>query len=464
MIRPCNMSRSRLTFRPDDARQVLWAQCLEDADATGAIISADARATASRVALDPEDSVFLTRRAALLQELPGVPPQPDVHPGGWLAKLPSWTPLAVLAGALVIGWMTNELGTAGTLNLLSFPLLGLILWNLSVCVISLLTDWKSRRRAATPPLTSRPAPGADALTTAKTAFSARINAWEKPGTEAKAKFIFHAAAIALAFGIVAGMYMRGLAKEYKATWESTFLERPGVRSLTVAVLGPASLVTGIPVPDPGEKGSTQPAAPWIHLWSASALLFIGIPRLILMNMARVQAAKAQPDYQTAFGRYLQVCRSLSAGHTQKADVLPIHYEPGPRTRDALRLALQHHWGVHVNADFLKPLAYGHEDNAVPPPAPGHLAIILPLAVTPESEIHGALLHEAAAAVPDRGRRLLVLDAESFESRFRTLPEYPQRLATRRAAWEKAAAGAYTVLLLDEAARRDPAAAVRTISS
>jgi hypothetical protein len=458
------MSRSRLILRPDDARQVLWVRSLEEADATGALIPAEARASSSRVAKDGDDATFLKRRASTLMHLPGAPQAPAVGGQSWLSRLPAWAPWAMVGGAFVLGWITNELGPGRNLNLLSFPLLGLILWNLSVCVLSLWLDWKSRLQPAPAPSTSRRTPGADPLTAAKTEYAARVQAWEKPRLQAKGKFVFHAAAIALALGIVAGMYVRGLSKEYQATWESTFLERPGVRSLTGAVLGPASLVTGIPVPDPGEKGTSQPAAPWIHLWAASALLFIGVPRLLLMNMARLQTVKAQPDYRAEFGTYLQVCRSLSAGHTQKADVLPIHYEPEPRTRDALRLALPHHWGAHVSADFLKPLAYGNEDNAVPPPAPGHLAIILPLSVTPESEIHGALLHEAAAAVPDRSRRLLVLDAESFESRFRTLPEYPQRLATRRAAWEKAAAGAFAVLLLDDAARRDPAAAARTISS
>ena len=458
------MSRRRLSFRPDDARLVLWARCLEEADAVGAIVPAEARASASRAANDADDAAFLTRRAAALAQLPGAPPPPEVGGTSWLTKLPRWAPWALVGGALVLGWATNELGPGHSLSILAFPLLGLILWNLSVCVLSLWLDWKARRAAPVAPAPTRRPTGVDALTAAKLEFAARVQAWEKPREQARVKFIFHAAAIALALGIVGGMYVRGLAKEYKATWESTFLEKPAVRTLTSAVLGPASLLSGIAVPDPGEKGSVQNAAPWIHLWAASALLFIGIPRLILMNMARVQSAKAQPDYRGEFATWLAVCRSLSGGHTQKADVLPVHYEPEPRTRDALRLALQHHWGVHVSADYLPPLAYGSEDSAVPPPAPGHLAIILPLAVTPESEIHGALLQEAAAAVPDRHRRLLVLDAASFEARFHTLPEYPQRLATRRAAWEKAAAGAFPVLLLDDAARRDPAAAARTITT
>jgi hypothetical protein len=257
------------------------------------------------------------------------------------------------------------------------------------------------------------------------------------------------------------MYVRGLGKEYKATWESTFLERPQVRALTGAVLGPASLITGIRVPEPPEKNREQDAAPWIHLWAASALLFIGIPRLLLANMARAEAAKAQPDYAAEFGSWLAVCRSLTIEQTHKAEVLPVHCEPEPRVRDALRIVLQHLWGVHVSADFHAPVAYGAESVSVSPAE--YLVLVFPLATTPESDVHGALIREAAAKAPERRRRLIALDASGFESRFRTLPEYPERLAARRTAWEKIAAGAFPVLLLDDAARREPAAAARSVS-
>jgi hypothetical protein len=89
-------------------------------------------------------------------------------------------------------------------------------------------------------------------------------------------------------------------------------------------------------------------------------------------------------------------------------------------------------------------------------------LVFPLATTPESEIHGALIRSVAESAPDRRHRLIVLDASAFESRFHTLPEYGQRLQARRAAWEKIAAGAFPLLVLDDAARRDPATAARSV--
>ncbi len=458
------MSRSRLSFRPDDARLALWARCLEDADVTGTLIPAEARATASRMAQDADDAAFLTKRAAILAELPGTPKTPVVAEGSWLTRLPSWAPWTVVGGAFLLGWLVNELGPDRSLNLLAFPLLGLIVWNLTVCTISLWNDWNARRRPAAVPAAMRRSPGTDPATAARAEFASRITAWEKPRQQAKVKWTFHAAALALALGIVGGMYARGLAKKYEATWESTFLERPQVTTLTRLVLGPASLITGIRVPDPLDKEQRQPAAPWIHLWAASALLFIGIPRLLLANMARLQVQRAQPDYQKEFSPWLAVCRSLASGQTQKADVLPVHYEPGPRVRDTLRLVLQHLWGAHVGADIHPPVPYGGEESVVLTPAPQFLAVLFPLATTPENEVHGALLRAVAATGTERSHRLMVLDASGFESRFRTLAEYPQRLAARLAGWEKVAGGSFTVLLLDDAARRDPAAAARSLSS
>ncbi|HWB05450.1 MAG TPA: DUF2868 domain-containing protein [Verrucomicrobiales bacterium] len=457
------MSRSRLTFSPEEALRALWVRCLEEADATGALVPADARTSASREANTEDDAAFLSRRAALLeQKLRAGLQQPEVPAGKWIDRLPAWSPWAIVAGAFLLGWFTNELGPSGRINLLSFPLLGLILWNLTVCGASVWADWKARRKAAPPVSAPRRAAGMDALAAAKAAFEARALAWEKPRRNARMKWTFHAAAIALAAGIVAGMYVRGLGKNYKATWESTFLERPQVQALTGAVLGPASLITGIKVPEVPKAEHEVPAATWIHLWAASALLFIGIPRLLLANMARIEVNRTQPDYEAEFGSWLTVCRALTSEHTLKADVIPVHYEAEPKVRDGLRLVLQRLWGMHVGADFHAPVGYAEEQGFSLEMRPDYLVLLFPLATTPESEVHGALIQEMAANAPERHRRLIALDASGFEARFRTLPEYPERLAARRAAWEKIAGGAFPVLLLDDAARRDPAAAARTV--
>lgn len=456
------MSRRRLHFTPDEARQVLWVRCLEEADATGTLLPAKSRAAASRESTEDDDRKFLLQRAdLLLKQLPAPLREPAVPAESWHERLPRWTPWAVVAGAFVLGWLTNELGPHQQINLLSFPLFGLIVWNLAVCGASLWSDWKSRRRPPADTGVMRRTPGADAGAAALQEFQAKIAVWEKPLRMARWKKVFHTAAIALALGIVAGMYMRGLAKEYTASWQSTFLNEKQVRVFTKTILGPGSLITRIPVPDPGPKNVPQPAGTWIHLWAASAVLFIVIPRLILINMARIEALRGQPDYRGEFNSWLLSCRSLAAGHTQKADVFPVHYEPEPKTRDSLRLILQHLWGAQVSADFQPSVAYNAEEA---PASAGlqYVVLMFPLATTPETEIHGTLIRAMDESAPARRHRLIVLDAGGFELRFRSLPEFSERLAARRSAWEKVAGDAFHLLLLDEAARRDPAAAARSV--
>ena len=60
---------------------------------------------------------------------------------------------------------------------------------------------------------------------------------------ARAARILHLAAAALALGVVVGLYVRGIAFEYRATWESTFLDAPTVRTLLAFAYAPGAWLT-----------------------------------------------------------------------------------------------------------------------------------------------------------------------------------------------------------------------------
>ena len=102
--------------------------------------------------------------------------------------------------------------------------------------------------------------------------------------------VFHFAAAALALGLVAGFYVRGVGLEYRAGWESTFLGPTQVRQVVRLLYGPASLLTGLALPSSpaaiealhwrGGAGG-GPAAQWIHLMAATALIFVIVPRVLL---------------------------------------------------------------------------------------------------------------------------------------------------------------------------------------
>ena len=66
-------------------------------------------------------------------------------------------------------------------------------------------------------------------------FAADWSVLAAPLYAARTARILHVAAAALAGGVIAGLYVRGVAFEYRATWESTFLDRRhGARDAAVA--------------------------------------------------------------------------------------------------------------------------------------------------------------------------------------------------------------------------------------
>ncbi|HXH82146.1 MAG TPA: DUF2868 domain-containing protein, partial [Candidatus Tectomicrobia bacterium] len=114
----------------------------------------------------------------------------------------------------------------------------------------------------------------------------------RPALHRTLRYTLHLGAIGLAAGAVCGMYVRGLFLAYDVVWQSTFLKDPEVVATCLrALLGPAALVLGSEVPDSAAEmdalmGEGAPAAPWIHLYAMSAVLFIVLPRTLLAMAAR----------------------------------------------------------------------------------------------------------------------------------------------------------------------------------
>ncbi len=433
---------------PEAWRRILLVQTAEELDAECRHLKREDRnAAGAGVAGTLDDAQYLRIRADILYPLlPPLAVSKAMRPA-WHQRWP-WMPWAVAGLALSFGWFTNELGTERTINVLSFPLLLLILWNLSVAVLSLWAEYRSRYGS----IPALPRPGAGPyLDELATTGAARISAWEKPQQLARGAMVFHVTAIALAVGIVSGMYTRALVKNYSVGMDSTFLSEPQVMAVSRAVLGPASIVTGIPVPGPG--GS---AAPWIHLWAASALLFIIVPRLILINMARTAMRRPVRGGKSLVSAWAKRGRALSGGASILAEVLPVHHEAPESIRDALGAVLAHHWGAGTIAHFLPPVIYGQEAMAAEhlPHIAGHFVLLFSFAATPEAAIHGKFI-KAIAGRSKESQMLLLLDATGYEQRFGTLPEYPRMVQERTLAWQTASAGLIPIIVLDEKTRRSP---------
>ena len=277
----------------DQARQVLLLQAQETTPATNPHWSLDDRAWATQQALatvgdqaTPEQFVSARAALALQRLLPR-----DKSAQRWLARRgwhPAWVVLALLLG-LVFGLGVDQLGVPQRVNLLAPAVWAVVAWNLMVYLALLLPGHSGTLRAWVAGWGLGRAPGHTANPTwlwAEYALPLSIQRWA---------VLLHSAAAALGLGLIAGLYLRGLVLDYRAGWESTFLDAAAVQSLLGALLWPASTLTGIGMPlvaplqlAPGAPAQAS-AAPWIHLYGATLLLAVVLPRGVLALWAAARA-------------------------------------------------------------------------------------------------------------------------------------------------------------------------------
>ncbi|HET7795943.1 MAG TPA: DUF2868 domain-containing protein [Rhizobacter sp.] len=266
-----------------EARQVLLLQAHEG-DSAGKHWSTEDGLWATRQAAavvgeqaTPERFVVARAAIALQRLLPR-----DASAQRWLERR-AWHPALVWLGGLagfVAGVVVDRLGPPEHVNLLAPAVWAVVLWNLCVYLASVLR-WPGGVGSALGPWLSRRGRGAD--------LSASL-LWARhaaPLSMKRAALVLHVAAAMLAAGLVAGLYLRGLVLDYRAGWQSTFLDAPAVQSLLNVLLAPASWLTHIAIPDvlPLRLGPGAPAqataAPWIHLYATTLVLWVVLPRLVL---------------------------------------------------------------------------------------------------------------------------------------------------------------------------------------
>ena len=265
-----------------EARQVLLLQAHEGEG--GKHWSSEDRLWATRQAAavagdqaSPERFVVARAMVAMQRLLPR-----DASARRWLERR-AWHPAWVWLGA-VLGFITgvaaDRLGPPEHVNLLAPAVWAVVLWNLCVYVAALM-PWRGGVGSQLGPWFARRGQGIDLGASLLWARHAA------PLSMKRAALVLHVAAAALASGLAAGLYLRGLVLDYRAGWQSTFLDVPAVQALLNTLLAPASLLTGIGVPDvaPLRVGPGAPAqataAPWIHLYAGTLMLWVVVPRLLL---------------------------------------------------------------------------------------------------------------------------------------------------------------------------------------
>jgi hypothetical protein len=488
-----------------DARTVLFVRAVEETDREGALLSPSTRAAATRRALDeardPTDRRSLLRaRASLLHdEILGEVPalgrviDPPRRGGGLV--------LATLAVATIAGLATNLLGPSRHVSVLAFPLAGILAWNLAVyaglAARTIARAVARGRRTATAgrglaslglwleavrPSSLARRLGAGARSAAVAAAVERFQRlWMRtaaPLVAARLQVVLHLAAFSLALGAILGLYVSGIAFEYRATWESTWLDTGAVQRYVDLTLGPAAAVLGTSVPDvaalrgpagaalPGSGGEGD-AAPWIHLWATTLALFVVVPRLGLalagaLTVARL-SRRLRVDLDDAYYR-----RTLAGGRGSAAVVEVVYYSCAPtaRLRERLHVLLQALVGARAAIRDGPRLDYGDGPDRVTwtdeTTGPGLLVLVFPLAQTPEPEVHGEFLEQLQQRIDRAGGRMVVLLETGT---YRTRVSSEERVRERRATWERLLRDlGLTAAELDETAATDDGAVDRWIDA
>jgi hypothetical protein len=282
----------------EEARQVLLLQAHESDPSSGRHLSgaparawtADDKAWATRQAVAtvgdqvaPERFVLARTAVALQRLLPRLPAaQRWLQRRVWHA---AWGLLAMVCG-FGLGVAIDQLGPPQRVNLLAPAVWAVVAWNFLVYLALVLPSPVPGIRAG---LARWVQGGSDEIHTLWARHAA-------PLTLSRLALLLHLAAAALALGLIAGLYLRGLVLDYRAGWQSTFLDAPTVQTLLDALLAPARALTGIAVPDvaplqllPGADAKAS-AAPWIHLLAATLMLAVVLPRLLLAVVAGSRAA------------------------------------------------------------------------------------------------------------------------------------------------------------------------------
>lgn len=455
-------STVHLRLREKDARTLLLVQAVEDVDKDGVLLSPRARAEATRQAFDaavpaPDDAGRLKTRADLLadelrREAPAL--QRVLEPPAWRGT----TLLLVVAVGAVVGAATNAFGPSHHVSVLAFPLATILAWNLAVYG-ALLLQRIARLRGAPPAASRLVAVGRWLEGLRLSVLARRVGASARsavvadaaqrfqrlwlptaaPLIAARMRMLLHVGAFALALGAIAGMYVSGIAFEYRATWESTWLDAPDVQRYVNVVLGPAARVLGVTIPDVaplrGPVGEGD-ARPWIHLWATTLGLFVLVPRAALAGAEAFTAARLSRRLRVHLDAgYMR--RALHSGRGAATVVEVVYYSCAPeRARRArLHTMLQEQAGARAVIRDGTSLEYGDDpwQIAVTDPAPGVVALVFPLAQTPEPEVHGKFIERLRERLDAAGRELVVV-LETATYRQRAGSE--TRVAERRATWER----------------------------
>jgi hypothetical protein len=414
------------------ARRVVLVRAIESADTGHQVLSEDDRKYASRSArelaawqaADSKAAVtqehFLEQRSEqIIKRLGERTPAFATFQRRGLGLPGIWAALPVLA--LFAGALLDRIADPHRVDLLSAPLLFIIGWNLLVYLILLVwafipgrkTGWAGqgllRRLGVGKAALPRKLPGA--LATGMSNFMAEWAVLSEPLTRARLSRTVHLSAAAFALGAVISLYARGLLTQYVAGWESTFLDATQVHTLLSWLFTPVlflfRFLQGFSLADIEALrfSAGTPATPaiggerWVHLYGATILLLVVLPRLVLAFWAGWRARRLARRFPLELEHpyFRKLADSIGAGTPAVLRVLPYSFTLDEARDRGLWTVAAMALGAQARV-LLRPMVpYGEEPKealgATPLEEAGVTvtAALFSLSATPENENHGAFL-------------------------------------------------------------------------
>ena len=473
-------------------RTVLLIQAIEESDRGGDVLPSADRAEATRevvrsapqgraiqprIGLARVDETMLALRAErLLARVRLRSPAVDyvLAVAGGL----TWLGRAALSLALIVGLSLSTLDGSRRINILAFPLIGLIAWNFFIYALLIVarikrtgamragTLWSGRFYerwigARIDGLLKQSLRFNAPLATALRRFTREWVQVEHPLLLERAQLLMHCAAALVAVGLIAGLYMRGMVLRYEAGWESTFLSPKSVHALLAVLYGPGAMLSGIGLPSisgvnalrwTGVSGGGE-AASWIHLIALTALLYIILPRLILACMSgfNLWRLSRNPPLPAAFIGYGRTVLAGTAGGARResVSVMCFAYEPSPASIAGLHTLLAATLEAIIKVEMRATVRYGQEDafrstlKSSGADGTDWNVLLMTAASTPEVENHGAVINALRDSLARKSQPLpllIVIDTGPYAARMQGDATFEQRLRERRNLWSDFVAG------------------------
>ncbi len=306
-----------LVLPEPEARRLTLAQAVETSDTQGKLLSTVEREAIDRqlvqsVKLGPGHApadVEALLRARAAQVLQVVENRSPVLAGFQHRRpLLRWLAIAVPLAAVALGAFTDRIANPHRVDLLSLPLLAILLWNLAVCAVLAGTYMLQRPRQGKPgfsvaaDLAQRLAnwhPRMDALQARVMAgFSYQWFIITAALQGQRVRKVLHLAAAGWALGVVLSLFARGLVVEYRVGWESTFLNAEQVHAILRVLLSPAlwllpfqpfsvADIAALRFGEGTPLGTGAIAGPrWVYLYATLLALVVIAPRVLLALWAR----------------------------------------------------------------------------------------------------------------------------------------------------------------------------------